>query len=55
MAASSAVSSPSLWARIALSMNASATAISVASSASLKRVFWKPAIGWPNAWRSLMN
>ena len=52
MAASSAVSCPALWARMALSTKASATAISVAISASLKRVFWKAATDWPKARRS---
>ena len=53
IAASSAVSSPALRASTQRSMKLWAISISVAISASTKRLCWNVAIGWPNAVRSL--
>ncbi len=52
MAASSAVSVPVVEARTQRSTKVWAISISVAISASRKRLFWNEPIGWPNAVRS---
>ena len=52
MAASSGVSSPSLRASTHRSMKAWPISTSVASSASVNRVFWNEPIGAPKAVRS---